>query len=210
MPFESYLYNGIFLAEYIARLTSAPDVKAVAVSPLFLGNTYNEGIIRAVNDYESYLEAEVAKDPNYVTNTAVNPATQFQFYYSAPAVALQIANRAINSSNAIWPTAVNGDVPTVPITGYGGQPIPALFAQGYKGVDGTHYLLVTNKSNQSLRFAIEVNGTLLEQAVTVMAVTNSSDVAQNTATNPNNVQPVTKTSGNPVTIGPYSVTTVYW
>jgi hypothetical protein len=70
-------------------------------------------------------------------------------------------NLAINSSNAVWPITVNGNIPTVPtapVQGYGGQPIPAVFAQGYQGIDGSHCLLVTNKSNQSLQFAIVANG----------------------------------------------------
>jgi len=213
LNFETYLYNGIFLAEYIARMSTLPYVKGVAVQGLYLGNTFQQGIIRAVNDYESYLIGQVQSNPSYSTNTATNPNTQFQFYYSTSGLALQVANLAINSSNAIWPTTVNGTVPTVPtspVQGYGGQPIPAVFAQGYQGINGTHYLFITNKSNQSLPFAIEVNGSLLEQSVTVTYVSNASDTAANTATNQTNVQVMTTTSANPITVGPYSVTTVQW
>jgi Putative Ig domain len=209
LPFESYLYNGIFLAEYVARMSTSPYVKAVGVQSLYLGNTYNQGIIRAVNDFENYLIAQVNNNPNYSTNTATNPSTQFQFYFSTNALCLAVANLAINNSNAIWPTVMNGG-PTVPILGYDGQPIPAVFAQGYQGTNGTHYLLITNKSSQSVPVAIEVNGTLLEQTVTVSYVSNPSDTAQNTATNQNNVQIVTTPSPNPITVGPYSVTRVEW
>ena len=103
-----------------------------------------------------------------------------------------------------------GAIPTVPITGYGGEPIPAVFAQGYQGINGTNYLLITNKSNQSIPFAVEVNGTLLEQSLTVTYVSSTSDVAQNTATDQNAVQVLTATSTNPITVGPYSVTAVQW
>ena len=58
--------------------------------------------------------------------------------------------------------------------------------------------------------AIVVNGSLLEQSVTVTYVSNASDTAANTATNQNNVQLAIATSTNPITIGPYSVTTVHW
>ena len=210
LAFESTMYNGIFIAEYIARMTGAPQVKAVAVDAVYLGNSYNEGIVRAVNDYESYLLAQVRANPNYQTNTATNPNTQFQFYYSSAGVALQAANLAVNSSNAIFPTTVNGTIPTVPITGYGNQPIPAVFAQAYSGIDGSHYLLITNKSNQSIPFAVEVNGTLLEQTLGATYVSTTTDTAQNTATDQNNVQLQTGTWTNPVTIGPYSVTTLHW
>jgi hypothetical protein len=58
--------------------------------------------------------------------------------------------------------------------------------------------------------AIEVDGNVLQSTVTVSYISNASDTAQNTATDQNNVQIVTTTSPNPVTIGPYSVTRVQW
>jgi hypothetical protein len=94
--------------------------------------------------------------------------------------------------------------------GYDGNPVPAVYAQGYQGADGTHYLLITNKSGSSLPMAIEDDGNLLETTVTVSYVSNASDTAQNTAADQNNVQIVTASSPNPVTIGPYSVTRVQW
>lgn len=209
LAFEAYLYNGIFLAEYIARMSTSPYVKGVAVEQLYLGNIFNQGMIRAVNDYENYLLTQVGKNPAFSTNTATDPNTQFSFYFSANALCLEVLNLAINNSNAIWPTAVNGG-PTVPIIGYDGQPIPAVFAQAYRGTNGTHYLVITNKSGSSIQLALEVDGNLLQQMVTISYVSNSSDTAANTATNQNNLQIVTTTSANPLTIGPYSVTRVEW
>jgi hypothetical protein len=98
----------------------------------------------------------------------------------------------------------------VPILGYDGNPVPAVFAQGYQGTDGTHYLLITNKSASSVPMAIEVDGNLLQSTVTVSYISNASDTAQNTATNQTNVQIVSTTSPNPITLGPYSVTRVQW
>jgi hypothetical protein len=209
MPFESYIYNGIFLAEYVARMSTVSQVKAVGISSLFLSNSFNQGMIRAVNDFQSYLVAEVKKNPNYVTDTSTNPNTQYQFYYSTNALALEIANLAINSSNATWPTTVTGG-PTVPIEGYDGNPVPAVFAQGYQGTDGTHYVLITNKSSSSVPIAIEVDGDVLQSTLTVSYISNASDTAQNTATAQTNVQIVNTTSPNPITVGPYSVTRVQW
>jgi len=209
LAFESYIYNALFLAEYIARMSSIPQVKAVGVTELYLGNSFNQGVIRAVNDYESYLKAQVKANPNYSTNTATNPNTQFQFYYSTNALALEVANTAINGSNATWATVVNGG-PTVPIEGYDGNPIPAVFAQGYQGTGGQHYLLVTNKSNAPVQMAVEVDGNLLQQTLALTYISSTSDTAQNTATNQTAVQIQTATSPNPVTIGPYSVTLIQW
>jgi hypothetical protein len=209
LPFESYIYNGIFLAEYIARMSTASNIKAISVQPLFLGNSFNYGIIRAVDDFQSYLLYQYVHNHNYSTNTATDPNTQFSFYPSANALALQVLNQAVNSSTFTWATTVSGG-PTVPILGYDGNPIPAVFAQGYQGAKGTHYLVITNKSGASVPLGVEVNGTLGPGSVTVSYISNPSDTAQNTATAQTAVQVVNATWSNPMTIGPYSVTTLQW
>jgi hypothetical protein len=209
MAFESYLYNAIFMAEFMARMSTVPQVRAVGASVLYLGNIFNQGIIRAVDDYETYLIDQVEANNQYCTDTSTNPNTQFSFYYSTSALALEIANLAINNSNATWPTTLTGG-PTVPITGYDGNPVPAVFAQGYQGTDGTHYVLITNKSSSSVQVALQVNGSLLEETLTVSYISNASDTAQNTATAQTTVQIVNNTSPNPITVGPYSVTRVQW
>lgn len=63
-------------------MSTIPQVKAVGISALFFPNFFNQGMIRAVDDYQSYLVAQVINNPNYYTNTATNPDTQYQFYYS--------------------------------------------------------------------------------------------------------------------------------
>jgi len=209
MAFESYLYNAVFLAEFLTRMSTVPQVKAVGVTELYLGNSFNQGVIRAVNDHETYLIEQVAKNPSFCTDTSTNPLTPFSFYYSTNALALEIANLAINFSSGTWPTTLTGG-PTVPIQGYDGNPVPAIFAQGYQGIDGTHYVLITNKSGSSVPVAIQVNGSLLEQSVTVSYISNASDTAQNTAASQDSVQIVTTASANPITVGPYSVTRVEW
>jgi hypothetical protein len=190
-------------------MSTVPNVKAVGSTALYLGNTYNEGIIRAVDDFQTYLLDQIAANPNYSTDTATDPNTQFSFYLSAPGLALEVLNLAVNNSTGIWPTTVTGS-PTVPILGYDGNPVPAVFAQGYVGNGGVHYLVVTNKSGAAVPLGLEVNGTLLETTVTVSYVSNASDTAQNTATAQSAVQIVNTTSPNPITIGPYSVTRIQW
>jgi hypothetical protein len=207
--FPASIYNGIFLAEYIARMSTASNIKRIAVHPLFLGNKYTQGIIRAVDDFQSYLLGQLASNPSYSTNTATNPDTQFEFYASASALALQVLNEAVNGSTFSWTTTVEGG-PTVPILGFDGNPIPAVFAQGYQGANGTHYLVITNKSGASVPLAVEVNGTLGPASVTVSYISNPSDTAENTATDQTNIQVVNSTWANPMSIGPYSVTTLQW
>jgi hypothetical protein len=209
LTFESYLYNGIFVAEWVARMSTIPQVQAVGASALLLPNYFSQGMICAVNDYEDYLVEEVITNPNYSTDTSTNPKTQYSFYYSATGLAMMVVNQAINNSNATWPTTVTGG-PTVPIVGYDGNPVPAVYAQGYQGTNGTHYLIITNKSASSVPVAIEVDGNVLQSNVTVSYISAATDTAQNTASAQTAVQIVNTTSPNPITVGPYSVTRVQW
>ena len=207
--FPAYIYNGIFLAEYIARMSTASNVKGIAVHPLFLGNSYSQGVIRAVNDFQTYLLTQLALNPDYSTNTATDPNTQFVFYPSANALALQVVNQAVNSSTFTWATTVSGG-PTVPIMGYDGKPVPAIFAQGYQGADGTHFVVITNKSGVPVPLGVEVNGALGPASVTATYISSPSDTAQNTATAQDTVQLVSTGWSNPMIVGPYSVTTLQW
>jgi hypothetical protein len=207
--FLSFLYNGIFLAEYIARMSTVPNVKAVGVNSLYTDNYDYHGLIQSVDDHESYLLSQVAANPSFSTNTATDPNTQFQFYTSAPGLALEVANQAINNSTQIWPTTVTGG-PFIPIQGYGGAPIPAIYAQAYRGNDGSHYVLITNKSSTTCTTTIQVNGAHVSGTLSVTTVGSSSALAANTAQAPNTVQIQTAASANPLSLGPYSVTVVKW
>jgi hypothetical protein len=207
--FLSYMYNGIFLAEYIARLSVVPNVKGVGVNSLYTDNADYHGLIQSVNDFETYLLGQLAIDPTFSTDTSVDPNTQFQFYMSAPALAVQVANQAINSGTQNLPTTVIGG-PTVNIIGFDGAPIPAVYAQAYQP-DSSHYnLLITNKSGQAQMVSILLNGHKVTDPLNVTSVGNTSPAAANTAQLPTNVQIQQLSSSNPVKIGPYSVTWVAW
>lgn len=208
-PFLAYLYNGLFLVEYIARLSSLPNVQGVGVNSLYTDNSDKHGLIQSVDDFEGYLIGKVIANPDFATNTASNPNTQFQFYTSAPGLAIEVANRAINGSTHTWHTDVLGGL-TIDIMGYDGQPIPSVFAQAYRADDGTRYLLITNKAGKGQNATIVVNGTQMQSPMSLTYVTSAAPLATNTAQSPNNVQIQTRTAGNPIFIGPYSVTCVTW
>jgi hypothetical protein len=207
--FLMVLYNGIFLAEYIARMSSVPNVKAVGIHSLYSNNNDNHGVIRAMDDYVQYLTGQVAANPGYSTDTATNPDTQYQFYTAAPGVALQIANRVVNSSTYILPTMVTGGS-MVPILGYDGQPVPALYAQAYWGQGGTPGLLITNKSGTAQTVTVKLNGVNLHSPLRLAYVSNTNPAIANTKLAPNNVQIQTSTASNPFSVGPYSVTSATW
>jgi hypothetical protein len=162
-----------------------------------------------VNDYESYLLGHVAANPEFSTNTATDPNTQFQFYTSAPGLAMAVANRAINGGTRIWPTTVSGG-PTVAIAGFDGNRIPAIYAQTYVAGNGSHYLLITNKSSLPQTATIKLNGAPVQGPLNVTYISSSSPLAANTAQSPTNVRIQTTTSSNPIQLAPYSVTTAAW
>ena len=207
--FLSFLYNGVFLAEYIVRMSAVANVKAVGINSLYTDNSDYHGLIQSVDDYESYLLAQIAANPNFSTNTATNPNTQFQFYTSAPGLAMEVANQAINGSSALWPTVVSGG-PLVPIQGYDGQNIPAIYAQGYQANNGSHYVVITNKSSATCTATIQLNGVHVTGHMNITTVSNSSPYVANTAQAPNTVQIQATTSVNPIALGPFSVTLVEW
>jgi hypothetical protein len=207
--FVGSLYNGIFLAEYIARLSIVPNVKGVGVNSLYTDNSNYDGLIQSVDDHENYLLSQVAANPNYSTNTAINPNTQFQFYTSAPGLAIELANMAINSGTQALPTTVTGGS-TVEIMGFGGAPIPAIYAQAYLADSGRRYLLITNKSAAAQSVEIEVNGAEVPDTLTLTYITNASALAANTAQSPVNVRIQATTSSNPINLAAYSVTAVTW
>lgn len=209
--FLTCLYNGIFLAEYIARLSSVPNIKAVGVHAMYSDNNDYHGMIQSVNGntIESYLLAQLAANANYSTDTATDPNTQFQFYVSAPGLAVAVANQAINNSSATWTTTV-GAGPTVPTSGFIGGPIPAVFAQGYAANNGSHYLLVTNKSGQGQNISVSVNGTKVSSTMNLTYVWNNSPTIANTAQATTTLQIQTGASSNPVFVRPYSVTFIQW
>jgi alpha-L-arabinofuranosidase len=190
-------------------MSTVPNVKAIAINALYTDNYDYHGMIQSVDDFETYLLGQYAADPNYSTDTATNPLTQYQFYTSAPGLALEVANQAINNSTHLWTTTVTGG-PTVPILGYSGTPIPAIYAQGYKGNNDLHYLLITNKAAQALKVEVLLNGAQVTATLNVTSVSNSSPTAANTALSPDNVQIQTTTGTSPLLIGPNSVTSVSW
>lgn len=207
--FLSYLYNGIFLAEYIARLSAVPNVKGVLINSLYTDDSDYHGLIKSVDDYESYLLGQIAANPSYSTNTATDPNTQFQFYTSAPGLAMEVANQAINSGTQMFLTSVTGG-PTVDITGFDGNPIPAVFAQAYLSSHSRHFLLITNKSSAGQSVTIELDGTPVKATLSVTYVANSSPIAANSAQAPANVQIQSFSGVSPIHIAGYSVTTVTW
>jgi len=202
--FQTYLYNGIFLVEYVLRMSAHPNIKRIGVHALYMGQSYQSGMIQAAGkDYEGYLMNVIY--PNSVNTSGWG----FDFFRTAPALTLEIANQAINSSTSLYATSVSGGV-KVPISGYDGQPIPAIYAQAYQGATGKHYLVVTNKAGISQTAAVLLNGSPLVAPLSLIYMSSADPTVANTADNPQAVQVQNMTATSPITLPPYSVMRVEW
>jgi hypothetical protein len=160
-PFISTWYNGIFISEYIARLSSDPLIEKVGIQALYLKD-----------DASSLLLAQ---------NNAPGPGGAYGFSLSAPGVAVSLLNQALNSSTHWYPTTVESapsdTVPTVvagTLPAQFGTPIPSVFAQAYLGDDGTHYVFITNKSPNAETVTLSIKGATLPSSVSV-ATASSAD-----------------------------------
>jgi alpha-L-arabinofuranosidase len=84
-------------------------------------------------------------------------------YHSAQAYFTGRVNEIVNKSNAIYKTTViGGEVPTVKAIDYEGKEydISAVYAQSYRDAKDASivHLLITNKADQEVSFAINLNG----------------------------------------------------
>jgi hypothetical protein len=203
LGFQSYLYNGLFLVEYILRLSTHSSVKHVGVQGLYMGNAYKSGIIQARRDFESHLINTVY--PNSVDTSGWG----FGFFLSAPGLALNVANGAVNSSTRLWRTTATGGT-TVPILGYDGLAIPAVYAQAYYGNNGKRYLVMTNKAAVPQTVTVRGNGVFFPGPFSLVYVANNDPTAANTPSAPTSVRVQTGAAASTITLPPYCVMRAEW
>jgi fibronectin type 3 domain-containing protein len=197
-PIKRTLYNGIFAAEYMARLSKVPNVKFVGIHQLI----------------EDSLAA--ATGPNDEIDSAYENGTRFDTYgynygnyYRTVGYATMLVNKAINSSDKVMPTTVTGGAS---VDKQGGLTMPALYAQVYEGMDGKNYTIITNKSANSHDVKIYKGGgsTLVTAAKNVQYISNADPSLDNSPTAPTLIAVQSETAGDTVLVRPYSVTLVSW
>jgi uncharacterized protein (TIGR03437 family) len=121
----------------------------------------------------------------------------------AQAVGQAVVNGVINRATQSNKTTVAGGA-TVPATGIAAG-IPALYAMSYTNAAGGLSVAITNKSAVAHQVTIRVNGTAATGTFSLQFVTGSDPSTANSAANPSAVTIQTASSGNPVTVPPYSV-----
>ena len=191
------LYNGIYVAELIARLSGEPRVAAVGVHQL-VDNALGFGD-------DNLTRAFALADAGLTADTTT---WDFKFFDHVPGLAVEIVNAAVNHSTATWRTTVSGGA-TVAAAGAPGRSIPALYAQAYRG-DGRTYLLITNKSSEQHDVSVRSNGTRVAAPLQVTLIADPMPDATNTVDTPTRVTTQSYTSTNPISIPAYAVARISW
>jgi len=190
---DGTLWGGIYAAEYTMRMSAVPSMlhvgpnEIVRYAGVFATNGHEPDVIAAAN----------AGQP--IDTVSLN----FGFYIGAQAYGQAVLNGVINHAIQSNKTTVTGGA-TVPATGIA-QGIPALYAMSYTNATGASSVVITNKSATTHQLTIRVNGAAATGTFPVQFVTGADPSAANSPTSPNAVAIQTGSSGNPVTVPPYSV-----
>jgi alpha-L-arabinofuranosidase len=205
-PPTTTLYGGIYMAEYLLRLSTLAQM--TFVGPYQLVDASGIGVTN--NEYNPVTTAYAG---NYTTNTAGLP---FGFFLTAPVCGSSVANWALTRSTGVYVTSVGTNCPTVPVdTNSPDGPaltaaIPAIYAQAYQGGNGKRYVVLTNKGSNAVPVQITQDGVALTNQFLETFVTGNDPTATNTSPQSSPVQIQTATVTNGVTIPEYSVVRLEW
>jgi uncharacterized protein (TIGR03437 family) len=187
------LWGGIFVAEYTMRMSTVPSLLYVGPSAIW----NNAGVEAAISH-----NSDVANAANQ-GKTIDTLSLDFGFYTGAQAMGQAVLNGVINRAIQSNKTTVTGGA-TVAATGIA-QGIPALYAMSYTNATGGLSVVITNKSAMVHQVTIRVNGTTATGTFPLQFVTGADPSVANSTANPNAVTIQPGSSGNPVTVPPYSV-----
>jgi len=199
-PPTSTLYGGIYVSEYVMRLSTIPQVSFAGSYQLVNGS----GIDLTNKFWNATTDAYAG---GYVTNTV---GLHFGYHLSAQVSAEAVAYGALNRSIAVYATTVSPNGPAVPADTNGLTTIPAIYAQAYQGGNGKRYVLITNKGSNAVPLQITQDGAPVTNQFLETFLTGSDPSLVNADPPLNNVIIRTNTVANPVTIPQYSVVRLEW
>jgi uncharacterized protein (TIGR03437 family) len=190
---DGTLWGGIYATEFIMRMSTVPSMLYVGPHSI----VSSSGVLSTDNHY-----GDVQHAAN--TDTTINTLSlDFGFYLAAQANGLAVLNGVINHATQSSKTTVAGGA-TVPATGIT-QGVPALYAMSYTNATGGFSLVISNKSATTHQATVRVNGSPATGPFPTEFVTGTDPSSANTPEDPNRVTIQTGSSGNPVTVLPYSV-----
>ena len=190
---DGTLYGGVYSAEYILRMSTVPAVLHVGANQI----NHDSGI-EFSTDYSGRVSRAGAAGQTIDTSTL-----NFGFYYDAQSIAIGIANGVVNNAVKSNKTTVTGGA-TVAATGL--SQVPALYAMSYTNAVGGISVVVTNKGATTQQVTVRLNGSAVAGPLAAQFVSGANPSANNSAATPTAIAIQTAASGNPVTVGPYSVT----
>ena len=196
---QQTIYQGLFLSEYIARVSSDAHVRYVGVHQLYQPGGGNGSMILAANDHIAEVVAAAKSGSGPVNTTGFN----FGFTVSVAGKALALVNGAVNrNSVALGTTVTSGPLGAATVASSPTDPsatVPAVFAQAYGSPPQTaRSVVIVNKGAATQIVSLIDNSVAVSRPLTVSllsgtAVTDTAPVSSTT------------TQTNPVRIPPFSV-----
>ncbi|WP_193743990.1 fibronectin type III domain-containing protein [Algibacter lectus] len=183
------IYSGIYNVEYIMRQlqhTNTTYVAAHEVSNKFLP---------AVN--KNNLLEDAFKNNQQIDTDTINTG----IHRDIEGKTLKIYHEATNNSNFLYKTDISK---MVQVPGLKGIEANGMFVQTYKGNNGFNYLVITNRSEESNQFQVNINGTPLKETLLTNYI--SADVLK--TRNPD-IQETTYINGL-ITVKPFSISVSKW
>jgi hypothetical protein len=199
-PPTSTLYGGVYASEMVMRLSTVPQMEFAGSYQLV-----DDSGVATTNEFWNTVDH--AATNNLITNTVGLP---FGYFLSAQGSAEAVAYSALNRSSAVYATSVGTNCPLVPMDTNGVGFMPAIYAQAYQGDNGKRFVLLTNKSTNSVPVQITQDGVALTNLFSETYVTGSDPGIVNSNPAVNNVVIQTATVTNSVMIPEYSVVRLEW
>ncbi|MFD9426203.1 MULTISPECIES: fibronectin type III domain-containing protein [unclassified Streptomyces] len=190
------LYNGIFAAEFVTRLSAHPNVDRVMLHGLVqFGTTFTK----------PYLDT--MKSVHERGETLDTTGFDYGIVRHGSALGLAVCLDAINRSSHTLTTSTSEAVVTVPK--HGGT-VPAVHTQAYVGLDGYDSLVITNKSATAHALTLQWGGVTLPGPFDTLFISSDDPRAENTAAAPGSIAMTEGSASGVVEVPAYSVMRVRW
>lgn len=181
-------YSMLYVTEYIARMSIHPQA-------WHIGKHHINNIAQPQTNHKDIIWD--AWENSYLINADTLPNN---YSVSTEAAGLIAAYAAINNSSYVYSTTTTGGEQVAASTGT----VPAIFASSYKGDTDKDYLLIINKSEYYHDMELTLDNTEFTNNVNIYSISAQSGEDKLL------IFDTTATTGDLVTVKPFSVTLVEW
>ncbi|SEG57261.1 hypothetical protein SAMN05421819_3625 [Bryocella elongata] len=194
-------YAAVFLAEFMLRFSSDPHVTQAGMHILVGRQGNGDNAIALTNDHTAELVA-AAKAGETVDTTRLD----YGFYYTPYGLEMQLVDPVIGTSDAVFPTVVKGGASV----SAGTATISAIYAQAFRGADGSNHLLLTNKSGVPQTIQVVMDGKPVHATFHTRSTGSMNPEAENSPQQRDEVKIVSSTFPNAPVVPPYGVMDAVW